>query len=309
MKSWLKLVVVLLVLGISPTFAFDGLAPEDRLFGLQNQVFQIIDQQWRVNDLLVQAQANPADVAALEAYEKAAGQLEKNDKDLGRVITKALAEKDNQTLDLVSSIFRTLDTGARQAIFPALQMARAESEMTLVAKKGFSEYFPGYGYPEPGFKYRRGRETSREYKGTTWQFEEHTIATSKSVRLTVTLDVLGILKSLFSLGKIGSLVVGREFQSSYNGTPMIVVEVAFSTSETIFTRTNRKYDVNKVWFELLRSSDAGWNNNNGTWEAVGNTYQIMMDPTGEAVTTQVELPGQNPTPAPTPAPAPILASN
>lgn len=304
MKTWLKMLVVLLVLGMSPVFAFDGLAPADRLFGLQNQVFQVIDQHWRVNDLLGQAQATPKDVAALKAYEQAAGKLEKNGHDLGKVVIKALAEKDHQTLDLVGSIFRSLETGARQAIFPVLQMARVETEMNTVAKNTFAEYFPGYGYPEPGFKYRRGHETSREYKGTTWQFEEHTIATSRSVKLTVTIDVLGILKQLFSLGKIGGLIIGQEHTSYYNGAPMIVVEVAFSTSETIFTRANRKYDVNKVWFELLRSSDAGWNNN-GTWKAVGKTYQIMMDPTGEAVTTQVELPGQNPAPTP----APVLASN
>ncbi|MFZ2956030.1 MAG: hypothetical protein WA705_03940 [Candidatus Ozemobacteraceae bacterium] len=303
MKSGLKLVVVLLLVGLSPVFAFDGLTPADRLFGLQNQVFQIIDQQWHVNDLLMQAQDNPTDVATLEAYEKAAGQLEKNHKNLGRVITKALTEKDHQTLDLVASIFRSLETGARQSIFPALQMARAESEMAVVAESRFSDYFPGYGYPEPGFKYRRGRETSRENTGTTWQLEEHTIASSKSLKMTVTLDVLAILKSLFALGKIGGLVIGHEHQSSHNGALMVVIDVAFSTTETIFTKTNRKYDISKVWFELLRSSDANWHNN-GTWIAVGNTFQIMTDPTGETVTTQVELPGQNPAPATTSASIP-----
>lgn len=307
MKSWLKTALVLLVLAACPAFAFDGVTANDPLFGVQNQVFHVVDQQWRVNELLLKAQTNSSDLAALEAYEKEADLLSKNENALGKTISQALSNNDTKTLDLVGSIYRSLGIGARNAIFPALQTARAEAAGDAVAMTRMGDYFPGYGYPEPGYKYRRGLEVSREDKGTTWQYEEHTISTSKSIKLTVTIDVLGILKSLLHLGKIGDLVVGREYNSYYNGAPMIVVDVTFSTAQTIFTKANRKYEVNKVWFELQRSSDAGWHNA-GTWETVGKTYQIMMDPTGEAVTTEVhDTPVPTPAPTiPTPAPTPTV---
>ena len=305
MKSWLKTALVLLVAAACPAFAFDGVSPQDRLFGLQNQVFQVVDQQWRVSDLLNAAQENPGNAAALAAYEKEAAALAANEKALGKTISQALTANDHQALDLVGSIYRSLDAGARNALFPAVQNARAEAAADAPALTRLGDYFPGYGYPEPGYKYRRGRELSREDKGTTWQYEEHTISSSKNIKLTVTLDVLGILKGLFGLGKIGNLVIGREYNSYMGNGAVIVVDVSFSTAQTIFTRANRKYEVAKVWFELQRSKSS-WSNS-GTWETVGKTYQIMMDPTGEAVTTEVgegsaPIPG---TPAPAPAPAPL----
>lgn len=292
MNNWLKMVALFLVVSVGPAFAFDGVWSGDPLFELQNRVFRVIDLQWRVNDLMAVAQPADGD----KAYDAAVRQLQADNAELGRTVAHALEVKDRQVLEFVADVYGSLDAGARRALFPALQAARADGEAATIDRNAFSEYFPGYGYPEPGYKYRRGREIEREEKGATWQYEEHTISTSKSVKLTVSIDVLGILKSLLGLGKITRLVVGREYTSYYNGTPMIVVDVAFTAAETIFTKTNRKYDVSKVWFELLRSNDAGWHNS-GTWEVVGKTFQIMMDPTGETITTEVQIPGgSSPTP-------------
>jgi hypothetical protein len=67
---------------------------------------------------------------------------------------------------------------------------------------------------------------------------------------------------------------------------MIVCNVTFQRIKSIVTKTNRKFEINKVWFELLRAESSFWSD--GDWEYVGKTYEILQEPTGEAVVTSID---------------------
>ncbi|MFZ2955555.1 MAG: hypothetical protein WA705_01465 [Candidatus Ozemobacteraceae bacterium] len=283
------LAVLIMMLGFAPVFAFDGLGPKDKGFDLQGQVFALVHQRWMISEMLIQLQNNPSPEAQ-EKYNTEINIYQKNGVELGKRIMNSLEDPNRDVIELVSAIYKSLDTVGRQGLYSALGYLKTAANIEFngrLSDAEFREYFPGYGYTEPGFKYRKGREVERENKGNHWQYEERTITSTFNVELTVSLDVLSILKGLVTGGVIKNLKVGDQFETNVGGTPMFVVKVSFQLIKSLVTKTNRKFEVNKIWFELLRSKDSGWGNA-GTWEPVGKTYEIINEPTGETVTTEIK---------------------
>lgn len=275
-----------LVLLLTPSWGFDALQPTHKLFRTQTQVFQVVDQYWCVQDAFYQAIVNPGEQSE-ETYFKAIEIYQKLSVDLGKTVLANLKVKDRDVIELLSAIYRSFDEVSRQAFYPALGYLKVElaHESKVLTEEEFREYFPGYGYTEPGFKYRKGREIDREFKGHHWQSEEQSISTTWNVKLTISIDLLDILKGLVTGGAIKDLKVGKEFSMEVNGQPMICVEVSFQRVKTIATKTNRKFEVNKIWFELLRAQSGAWST--GPWEVCGKTYEIVHEPTGEEVVTNI----------------------
>jgi len=292
-------VLALITLLLAGPVAGVEVLPGDPLFDLQSKVFAVIDLQWKLADGLSRGDAPET---GLEAFGKATNEL-------SSAMRQALQADDQKALDFLRSLWKSLDTGARQAVFPALQQTRAglvAGDNAAAELNRFAEYFPGYGYPEPGYTYRRGREIEREAKGVTYQQEEHSLTTHKVFDLTVNLDILNLFKKWLSGGLLRSLTVRDSGYVTYNGQPMLVFHITLETTQTVVTKANRKYEVNKVWFELLRSKGSGWGSS-GSWEACGKTYQILQEITGEVVVTQVSLPGAGGPPSPVPT-APRLVA-
>lgn len=289
MKSRIRLsLLAIMVFMGSSLMAYDGFGPGHKHFDLQTQVFGMINQYWLVQDLYAKlcSSHTPADEAKFNA---AADLYKKQSIDMGKKIVAQLEDPNREVVSVISDIYKSLDPISRTSLYPALGYLKSEVALELrspLSEQEFREYFPGYGYTEPGFKYRKGREVGRENKGVTWQSEEHSITTTFSVELTVTIDLLGILQGMVKNGTIKNLVVGEQFETNVNGTPMFVVKVSFQVIKAIVTKTNRKFEVNKIWFELLRAKDNGWGNT-GPWEPVGKTYEIINEPTGEEVVVNV----------------------
>lgn len=285
MKIRLVAFVLCLFLGFAPAFAYDGLGPQDKGFDVQAQAFGIVNHHWAITEMFLKLQEQPSD-EAMEKYNKELDIFKKRSVELGKRIINSLEEKNRDVISIVSGIYKSLEPGARPALYTALGYLRVSlAQENKLSEAEFREYFPGYGYTEPGFKYRKGREVAREFKGNSWQWEEQSIQSTFQVELTVTLDVLSILKNWLTGGIISKLEVGQQYETTMNGTPMIVCKVSFSVVKTLTTKTNRKFEVNKVWFELLRAKSSGFST--GPWETVGKTYEILSEPTGEEVTTEV----------------------
>lgn len=285
-KRCLVLAMVVGLVASGAAGAFDGFGPEHKHFKLQTQVFAMISQFWNVNELFYRLTLTPT--PELEtAYVKACEIYEKQSINLGKHILASL-DRDFEVVEVVSDIYRSFDPITRQAFYPALGVVKTafttEWKPPLTAEK-FAEYFPGYGYAEPGYKYRKGREIDREQKGYSWQSEEQSITTTWNVELVVTLDIVQILTGLATGGAIKDLNVGPQYQVNMNGTPTFVCKVTFTRVKAITTKTNRKFEVNKVWFELLRAKVSGWST--GPWEVCGKTYEILHEPTGEEVVTGI----------------------
>ncbi len=282
------LTVVLFALASMQVMAFDGVLPGDKLFPVQERIFRAISNYWLVQETYNQYGSNPT-----QENETAWNKAIKSHTDLcvrlGKDVLLSIKKNQYSQVEMLSEIYKSLPTGARVALYPALGYMKVEivqENQKYLTEEKFREYFPGYGYTEPGYKYRKGRELEREYKGVTWQSEEHSISTTWNVNLTISIDLLNILSGLVTGGAIKDLKVGEQYNMNVGGQPMIVCNVSFQRIKSIVTKTNRKFEINKVWFELLRAKSSFWSE--GAWEVTGKTYEILQEPTGEAVVTGIE---------------------
>lgn len=142
------------------------------------------------------------------------------------------------------------------------------------------EYFPGYGYSEPGYIYRRGRELDNEFLYARWEDEEKTFAQNKVYEFTVELKLVAELKIKFP-----ELEVLKEFGVEIGGNFVMCAKVKFETNKTFSVKTKKKYGEYKKWFELLRAKKTMWSE--PQWELTGKTYQHFTEPTGEEVATSI----------------------
>jgi hypothetical protein len=273
--------VLVLALVTVPAWSFDR--ADDPLTPLQATIHQLIAASWQATD---EALTASHDVAGPDR--DAAAETDRLVRDLGRRLTDALEAGNRQPLEAFRDEYLALDPAGRAALFPVLDQVRASQLQALrpaVSETQMREYFPGYGHTEYGYKYRKGREVSREHKGFRWQSEEQTINMNLNQELVINLDLLSIFQGLAQSGAIKDLKVGEPYQMTTGGAPFFVCKISFTANKTLVTKTNRKYEVSKVWFELWRAKGIIWTT--GDWELVGQTYVIMQEPTGDDVVTGV----------------------
>lgn len=287
-KKTILTVVLLALVGIQ-AMAADVLLPGDKLYPTQEKIFTLIANYWQVQETYNQYGSNPTPENEA-AWNETSKKHTDNCVKVGKEVLSSIKKNQYGQVELLSEIYKSLPIGARNALYPALGYMKVEIihdyDNKYLSEEKFREYFPGYGYTEPGYKYRKGRELDREYKGVTWQSEEHSISTTWNVNLTISIDLLNILSGLVTGGAIKNLEVGPQYSMNVGGQPMIVCNVTFQRIKSIVTKTNRKFEINKVWFELLRAKSSIWSES--AWETVGKTYEIMQEPTGEAVVTGIE---------------------
>lgn len=288
-KKVIAVLILLVGLVCGQAYAFDGVQPGTKLYPVQQKIFKAIADYWEVQELFVkyvsdQSQENEQNWnAAIENHTHRCVEI-------GKSVMLSVKKSQYGQIDMLSDIYKSLPDGARNALYPTLGYLKFEithKADDFLTEEKFREYFPGYGYSEPGFKYRKGRELDREEKGVTWVLEEQSISTTWNVSLTVSIDILNILSGMVTGGMIKNLKVSEQFTMNVGGTPMIVCNVSFQRIKAIVTKTNRKFEVNKVWFELLRSKSSSWSNS-AAWEPCGKTYEILQEPTGESVVTGIE---------------------
>lgn len=250
-----------------------------RLHGLQKRLAEAVSVYWESRDLLEKSPANEPEVEA--KFNDLSKRLKEANRWFGGEIVSALTNADWDEFRLFARAYASVAPEARPAFKEALDMgAAAYLQVPLPPNAGeFKEYFPGYGYGEPGYRYRRGKELRRDYKGDFWQYEEHVYAKETTHTVMVSIDVLGILKGLLGQGLISNLSVGEPQTIPVNGDFVIAYQATFTTMQSMTTKAHRQYEVYRVWFELMRTQDSGWNPN-PIWETCGETFQIMYEPTG-----------------------------
>ncbi|GAB1352040.1 MAG TPA: hypothetical protein PLK28_13125 [Candidatus Rifleibacterium sp.] len=289
-KKIFAVLLVLVGLFSAQVMAFDGVLPGHNLYPVQQKIFAAISDYWQVQELFLKYVADPNEENE-KTWNSHIQVHTQNCVEIGKSVMRSLKKSHYGKIDMLSDIYKSLPDGARNALYPTLGYLKFEithKADEFLTEEKFREYFPGYGYSEPGYKYRKGRELDREYKGVTWVNEEQSISTTWNVSLTVSIDILNILSGMVTGGVIKNLKVSEQFTMNVNGTPMIVCNVSFQRIKSIVTKTNRKFEINKVWFELLRSKSSSWSNSNAVWELTGKTYEILQEPTGEEVVTGIE---------------------
>ncbi|MFC1742557.1 hypothetical protein ACFL35_01080 [Candidatus Riflebacteria bacterium] len=206
---------------------------------------------------------------------------------LVKKMAKRLIRDFNKTSPLFlsfSGFYKSLDKSVKEALDPVIRVICENYEQTTPnsnLKEFLQAYFPGYGYGDPNFRYRKGKEVSREFLYARWLEESRTISQSKIIELVVELSIAAGIKEKYPDARIG-----KAFPIDLGGKIVMAVKVTWNNTTTITTRTKKKIGHYKVWFELFKAKK-GW----GTpqWELCGKTYELLEEATGEEVTVSMKF--------------------
>ncbi|MDD5091200.1 MAG: hypothetical protein PHQ23_09805 [Candidatus Wallbacteria bacterium] len=138
-------------------------------------------------------------------------------------------------------------------------------------------YFPGYGYADVGFVYKKVEEVKQEVLNTFWRKieKEH----QKNEKYRTYLEVGVNMGAGFEVKFLTS-----PFQMKIDGVFKYVREVEITVMENIKTVETVKFQNMKVWFNLYRAKAGFFGGASGSWELVGQTYELREEPTGLPVT-------------------------
>jgi hypothetical protein len=238
---------------------------------IQDNVFEIVNTYWQSQDLLYNIREN--DVESEKAYND---KLVKLNSDLEKL---ALYINENNKVKDFSDIYKTLPQETKSVFNPVI------SELNI--SRADEELFPGYGYAEPGYYYRRGEELRKETIQKFWKSEERYFEKNHRYKFYVELKVSqSMQQNAQAGGNIEGFDVKGVFGMEINGEFKQVAEVEFSTKETLTTKCIVAYEKNKVFYNLYRAKKGyfdwlPWMEL--SWSSCGETYVILE----EATETQV----------------------
>lgn len=241
----------------------------------------------RVADACVAAYWDFADVCGEPdaAVDGPAGRLWRAHARLADLVVDALNRGDRAPAEALAARYAALDEAARAALDPAVGRILDAGRALELSGDGRArtwlkaEEFPGYGFPEAGYAYRRGRQLREEFLQAYWQDEERVLESRKAFKATLDVKLAAQLKNDPAIGKY--LELGKPYKLDINGSIVLVVDVSFETKSSFTTKCRKKYQDSKVWYELLRRK-SGWFSQ-GAWENCGETWLMKNEPTGHEV--------------------------
>lgn len=287
-------IVACFVLGASfatPACAIDKL--EDLSIDLVNDSWQLVDNYWTVLDLRYQfneLKGVPED-QLVKIYKAEMSKFEKTSKALSTRVIKALRKNDKRSLELLSEFYIARPEFERPAFEVAvkqvLDFIKAEVaqgrlkniDPLLIEDEGRgSQYFPGYGYGDPNFVYRKGLQLEEAVISTYWQEETKTWESNKHFEGTIEFKLSAELKD-----KVANYrELSEPFKLDVGGHIILAIKVSFDVKESLVTKATKQFAVHKIWFELFRADRNYWSN--PKWELCGKTYELRDEPTGQVAT-------------------------
>ncbi len=269
--------------------------------------YKLINEYWNMLEAKYVLEAYPfksPEIGDLERdYVVKARTYRNSTEELARVISSKMKDGDVDMFNSFSSFYKTHERFLKRALDPAVKslVDRIQSDsindsgsmIRCIPEKYRSnitqEYFPGYGYADPKYIYRKGTEVRRELMHAYWKTEQETIQTTNYMEMTIAVELMASLEAQVDFLKILKL-----FEIEINGKIVAAAKVSFQVSKTLVTTCQRKYERNKVWFELYHAKkDYFWE---PQWEKCGETYEFFEEPTGEEVVIGSEI--QDPPPIP-----------
>ncbi|MDP7421392.1 MAG: hypothetical protein QGH40_05920, partial [bacterium] len=138
----------------------------------------------------------------------------------------------------------------------------------------YHEYFPGYGEGDHHYRYRKGRETKREFLSSFWKTEQEVIESTEYREMVIKASLLSQLEA-----QVECLKVLKLFEIEINGQIVAAAKVSFQLKHSLITECRRMYANNKIWFELWRKDKLDlWGDE---YELCGETYEFKEEPAGE----------------------------
>ncbi|MBW7877435.1 MAG: hypothetical protein H3C47_15770 [Candidatus Cloacimonetes bacterium] len=245
-------------------------------FTMEERVSSIEKQAWAARDM----SQNLSQPQNRQAYEAVYADFVRDSREFARqLVENNQWEKFSefyQGLDEVGKLnFEMVVKGVMEELFRTGDYL--DRDMTRA-----QDYFPGYGYAKPGYTYRRGTETKREFLYAYWKEEVIEEAASLVKELTIEISLLAKFKLEFP-----KLEVLEALNIEIEGKIYECVKIKIEQSKKITTKQTRKFGYEKAWFELFEAKKKWFGDLE--WKLVGQTFQHDHTPTGESVVTSANL--------------------
>ncbi|MGM0608693.1 MAG: hypothetical protein ACQESP_09755 [Candidatus Muiribacteriota bacterium] len=254
-----KLILILTLMVTTVLFAAD--------FNVEAEVHEIINTHWEANDALYEGHEEIYidNLRAIDNnMEELAAYLKSNPEKISE-LSDVLAEVPKESKHLFNRLVKELESMDRE------------------------ELFPGYGFQDPDYHYRRGEEVEKELLQQYWKTEERYFESNKRHKFMIELSVAQKMKAGANAGApIEGFDVKGVVEMEVNGQMKEVAETEFSTKETLSSKATVMYEKNKVYYEVYRAKKGFWDFlpwKELDWELSGTTYLIHE----EATETEVVL--------------------
>lgn len=296
-RSLLLVLFAALFIGFFSTAFAQTNVDDTRIFEIR-MANQMIRDYWKSLDIYYQIHGKtsvPPEV--INEYKRLTKSIDDCSKAIaGRVIRK-MGKNDLTPLKSFSDFYKSKQACERQPLYLActpiiekvkkdiLASNRGSSVLFDSAEQFAAEYFPGYGYGEPGFEYRKGRELTSEFLHAFWQDEEKVIETLQHFEGTIDLKLAAELAALPGIGNFQK--IGEPFKMDIGGHIIVVIKVSFDSHTKLTTVAKKKYAATKIWFELLRRKKGMFSD--AKWEVTGKTYEMRELFTNEEVISSVKV--------------------
>lgn len=269
------------------------------------ECFTLIDMYWNMCEAKYRFEEAPFNSDPANELQKAYIKIAREVKTFSGVIAEkaiqAYDTNDQKVLGDIVAVYLSFKKALRAPLYGVADQVIDHIAMALFNKNGGDlatirkqveqEYFPGYGYSDPSYMYRKGMEVERKFLQAYWKIERETIEATNYMELVIQAELVASLQAQVDFLKILQL-----FKIEISGKLVAAAKVSFQTKTTLTTECKVKYEKNKVWFELSRARKDYWME--PKWEVCGKTYLFLEEPTGEEIVS--DLP-QISTPAPAPA--------
>ncbi len=230
-----------------------------------------------------------------ESYKKLCDSMQCQAAEISNYILEEMtsSDKDIRALKMFSALYKSKAVCDRQPLyFVCTPIIKKVEYLLLNAPEKFKidmleissvddfekQYFPGYGEADPQYYYRLGRELSSEITDSYWKEISTTHTQYDSVESEVSREHLF---SMYDDPDIDIMEQQGPYEKIVDGVPMQCYKVRFMVLATITTVSKRKYDLNRVWFELLRNKYSILMPSK--WEVCGKTYEMHEFYTGNEV--------------------------
>lgn len=246
---------------------------------LEINVFRMIDSYW----FSVDAAASGKDDHALDAYDKTVQMAS----EISKQIIQGLEKNDKTLFNEFIALYNREDIHNAPELREPLNLIATdiiEYHKTISKDLTPETYFPGFGYAEPGFVYRKGEEINREPLSVFWKKIDKTYEAGKKFRIQLEVGMTGAFGANAEVKEVGpktSLNIGGSIKE--------VVECEVTVKETIVTSCTVKFQKTKVFFKLYKAKKTWLGLSYGEWEECGKTYEVQEEESGLPV---VEMPNQ-----------------
>ncbi|MDD2715265.1 MAG: hypothetical protein PHW04_05160 [Candidatus Wallbacteria bacterium] len=265
MSRVVGLMVLMLVVLSVPAFASD----------MDLRVFNMVHQYWNAVDAVYNGQADKADTA-LNAVEAEATVIAEE-------IIAGMEAKDFTLYKEFVAIYNQPEIHKAPEMREPLNLIAGKIYEYQIARDYTPDtYFPGFGYAEPGFVYRKGEELSREVLSVYWKKIDRILEKGKKFSLQLEVGAAA------SFGGSADVVqTGTPISMNVDGHIKEVVQCEITVKETIHTICTIKFQKVKVFFNLYKAEKSWWGGH-GDWSICGKTYEMQDEESGLQV---VEVPG------------------